>query len=264
MTSKVSAHLTNLLRGACFLVFLIAHAGAGMPQNPASSLPHVDPKAQQLLDQVIQALGGPAFLHFKTLTTKGRIFAISEGATSGLAPYESSVEYPDKRRFSYGKNPPVILINNGDNAWELDRYGLTSQLPEQVERWKVSNRYSLENLLRLRIHDPGLLIQESGVDFVDNVPTHVLDIIEPQGITVKLDLSRQSLLPTRIRYRALDSKTHDWDDYTDVYGDYRLIQGIQTPMHITRYANDERVSEIYRNFAKYDQTYPADYFRPDR
>ena len=37
---------------------------------------------------------------------------------------------------------------------------MTTQLPEQVRRWTVSNRYSLENLLRLRIHEPGILIQD--------------------------------------------------------------------------------------------------------
>ena len=72
---------------------------------------------------MIQALGGPAFLKVKRLTTRGRIFSIRDESTSGFAPFESFVEYPDKRRFSYGKKPPVILINNGDQAWELDRYG---------------------------------------------------------------------------------------------------------------------------------------------
>ena len=233
-------------------------------EKPAALPARADPKAQELLDRTIQALGGPAFLRVRRLTTRGRIFAIADESTAGLAPFVSAVEYPDKRRFSYGKSKPVTLVNNGDQAWELDRYGLTSQLPEQVQRWKATNRYSLENLLRLRIHEPGILIQVGGVDFVDNVPTRGVDILELGGTHVRLDLHRQTLLPVRIRYRVQDPKTHDWQEYADVYGDYQNFQGVQTPMHITRFLDGERVTEVFRHSARYDEDYPAGYFQPPR
>jgi len=247
-----------LLLGAASVTRL--HAG----QNPTEVPSRVDPKAQQVLERVMHVLGGPAFLNVKRLTTKGRIYSISNEATSGYAPFESYVEYPDKRRFSYGKNPPVILINNGDQAWELDRYGQTTQLPEQVRRWKISNRYSLENLLRLRFHDPGVLIQSGGVDFVDNVATQALEMVDAQGTQVKLDLNRQTSLPVRVTYRVRDSKTDDWNDFADVYSDYKNIEGIMTPMHIAKFIDDERVSEIFRSSAYYDEEYPATYFQPVR
>jgi len=115
----------------------------------------VDPQARQMLDRAIQILGGQAFLTAKTLTSKGRAFFFQDGATAGMEPYESYVQYPDKRRFSYGKTKPVILINDGDKGWELDRYGLISQPDQQLQGWILSNRYSLENLLRLRVNEPG-------------------------------------------------------------------------------------------------------------
>ena len=71
----------------------------------------------------------------KSLTTKGRVFFFQDGDTAGMEPYESWVVYPDKRRFSYGKTKPVILINNGDKGWELDRYGLISQPDQQLQGW---------------------------------------------------------------------------------------------------------------------------------
>ena len=251
--------------GAAFVASLfgaVCTFGVCAEQQPAAPPALVHPKAQELLHRTIQALGGSAFLSFKTLTTRGRIFSIAEESTVGLAVFQSSLQYPDKRRFSYGKDKPVILINNGDAAWELDRYGLIRQPPEQAQRWKITNRYSLENLLRLRIVEPEVLIQEGGVDFVDNVPTQGVEILEVRGTQVKLDLNRQTLLPIRISYRVKNPKTEDWDEYADVYGDYKNFQGIQTPMHITRFLNGERVSEIFRNSARYDESYPSDYFAP--
>jgi hypothetical protein len=251
--------------GAAVLAFL-AGAGSGArlraAQNPAEAPSRIDPKAQQVLDRVIQGLGGPAFLKVKRLTTRGHIFSITNEVTTGYAPFENFSEYPDKRRFSYGKNPPVILINNGDQAWELDRFGQTSQTPEQARRWQISNRYSLENLLRLRIHEPGVLIQPGGVDFVDNVATQALEMVDAQETQVKLDLNRRTLLPVRVTYRVRNPKTGDWDEFADMYSDYKNVDGVMTPMHISRFLNDERYSETFRSSARYDDEYPPTYFQP--
>src|SRR5258708_1628636 len=139
----------------CWVGALLVGASSARPQNisqnPPGQLP-TNPKAQELLDHAIQALGGQAFLNFKTMTTTGRIFSISEESTAALDTFESAIVFPDKRRLTIGKKKPVILINDGDRAWEIDRYGLTKQLPEQLRRWKLSTRYSLENLLRLHSH----------------------------------------------------------------------------------------------------------------
>jgi hypothetical protein len=272
-------NLRRLIAAGVVLAFLLGAANvarlragqnpAAAPSNPApsNSTPppsRIDPKAQQILDRVIQVLGGPAFLKVKRLTTRGRIFSIRNEATSGYAPFESYVEYPDKRRFSYGKKPPVVLINNGEQAWELDRMGQTSQLEEQLRRWKVSTYYSLENLLRLRIHEPGVLVQMGGVDFLDNVATQSLNMVDAQATEVKLDLNRQTLIPVSVTYRVHDPKTGEWNDFADVYSDYKNIDGVMTPMHIARFIDGDRVSEVFRSFAHYDDDYPATYFQPVR
>src|SRR5579859_7568997 len=232
----------------------------GAPPRPTV----IEPKAQALLDKTVQALGGASFLAFKELTTSGRAFAISDDQTAGFAPFTNAEEYPDKRRFSYGKKKPVILINNGDQGWEADRFGVISQRPEDLRHWQIINRYSLENLLRVRIHEPGVLIQDGGTDFVDQLPARVLTMVDARQVRLKLFINHLTYLPIRITYRARNAAGDDWDEYADVYGDYQKIQGIQTPMHITRFLNDERVSETYRNTAKYDESYPAGYFVADK
>jgi len=254
---------TRILRilGA-FAMVIFAIPGTLPAQKPAApQLPgHIDPQARQILDRAIQALGGRAFLNARSLTTKGRVFFFQDGQTAGMEPYESWVLYPDKRRFSYGKTKPVILINNGDKGWELDRYGLIAQPAQQLQSWILSTRYSLENLLRLRINEPGVLIQMGKVDFVDNVPTQGIEITAPGETSVRLDLRRHTFVPSRITYRVRNVKEEAWDDYSDAYADYRTVDGIQTPMHVTRYLNGERIGETFRNSAKYNEEYPPNYF----
>jgi hypothetical protein len=242
--------------------------GAVLAQEPVAAVTagvsgRIDPQARQMLDRTIRALGGQTFLTAKSLTTKGRAFFFQDGATVGMEPFESWAVFPSKRRFSYGKTKPVILINNGDKGWELDRYGLIAQPDHQLEGWILSNRYSLENVLRLRINEPSVLIQMGKVDFVDNVPTQGIEIIAPGGTSVRLDLQRDTLLPCRITYRVRNVKEDAWDEYSDAYADYKDIDGIQTPMHITRYLNDDRIGETFRNFGKYNEDYPPNYFTPE-
>lgn len=233
-------------------------ANAAPPTLP----PKIDAKSQAVLTQVIQALGGADFLNFKTLTTRGRIFLFSEGDMAGAVKFISEVEYPEKRRFTYGNQKPVTLINDGDEGWEVDRLGVIRQKDEQIRNWKLAARYTLENLLRIRVHEPGVLVQDGGVDFVNNFPARVLDISDARGARVKLYVRSTTFLPLRVDYRVLNNKTGEWDEHVDDYSDYQPKQNIMTPMHITHSLDGERVTELFRNTAAYDQTYPAGHFQP--
>jgi hypothetical protein len=258
---------------------IAASSGTIFAQQRAAAPPpaHVDPQSRQMLDQIIRVLGGPAFLNAKSLSTQGRAFFFQDGNTAGMEPFSSAVVYPDKRRFTYGKNKKMLsmdtgnisyggetkavtLINNGEKGWELDQYGLIDQPDKQVQAWILSNRYSLENLLRLRINEPGVLIQMGKVDFVDNVPTQGIEITEPGGISVRLDVDPHTYLPARITYRIRNPKINDWDEYSDAYSDYKVIDGVTLPMHVTRYLNGDRIGETFRNSAKFNQDYPPNYF----
>ena len=251
-------------------------------QQPAPPQPpgHIDPQARQMLDRTIQALGGQSFLNAKSLTSRGRVFFFSDGRTAGIQPFESKFVYPDKRRFAIakakknismdtgnvtyeGETKPITLINNGEKGWELDQYGLIVQTDQQLQGWIISNRFSLENLLRLRLNEPGVLVQVGKVDFVDNVLTQGIEIVVAGGIRVRLDLNRQTFLPTRIVYRLRNLKENDWDEYADAYADYKDIDGIMTPMHITHYLNGDRIGEIFQTSAKYNEDYPPKDFSPE-
>ena len=245
------------------LAGLLFAARPGQSPQPAPES-RISPKAQDLLNHALQALGGAAFQNLKTVTTSGRAFAFQEGETAGLEPYQSTIELPDKRRFSYGKSKPVVLINSGSQAWEIDQFGIEPQPSEDVKAWKLASRYSLENLFRLRIHEPGVLIQDSGVDFVTNQAVYVLDMVDSQQVHMKLYLHRPTYLPLRVTYRIANPKTSDWDDYADEYSDYQVVQGITTPMHVVRFLNDDRIGEVFRNTVRYNEPVPPNYFEPHR
>jgi len=138
--------------------------------------------------------------------------------------------------------------------------GLIVQPDQQIQNWRLANRYSLENLLRLRINEPGVLIQMGKVDFVDNLPVQGIEIFAAGGTNVRLDLDRQTFLPSRISYRVRNVKEEAWDEYSDSYSDYKMLDGMQVPMHVARYLNGDRVGERFRNYTKFNEDYPPKYF----
>lgn len=248
----------------CGLLLILA---ASLPaQTRPPLLSRIDPKARALLDRAIQALGGPAFLSMKTLTTRGRIFSISDGVTQGFVLFDAAMEYPDERRLSYGfgKKKGITLINHGGQGWELDRYGLVEQNPRQTKAWAEANRFSLENFLRLRVHDPGVLMLAGGQDLVDNHPALVVEMVDAKQVQIKFYINSLTFLPIRLTYKTQDPKTHEWEEYADSYSEYREFDGVQIPTHIIRYLNEHRVAETFRISAKVNDVYPADYFSPSR
>jgi hypothetical protein len=252
---------------AVLAVSLFACAGfaAQKPQPSNPPIPTtITPKAQALINRVIQTLGGQAFLHWKTLETKGRVFEIQEGETAGYAPFRSTVEPPDKRRFSYGSGHPVTLINNGDEGWQIDQYGTIHQKPSDIRRWQLANRYSLDNILRYLIHERGLLAEDEGTDFINNQPARVLEILDSRQAQIKIYLDQETDLPLEVAYHVVDSVSQEPRDYTDVYSDYQVYQGIRTPTHVTRYADGDRVAEVFRTSVSYDAPHPADFFEPSQ
>lgn len=264
---RSAARAVATVLAAALPVVLIAAAAKPAAQAPQTPPSQVQPAAEALLERAVQALGGKAFLDFKTMTSSGRAFSIEDGVTSGFVHYTSAMEFPARRRLSYGlkkKSKAVTLINNGNNGWEIDRYGLIEQPPKEIHAWRLANHYSLENLLRLRIHEPGMLIQKGKQDLVDNFPAQVVDMVDARQAQINVYLSMASYLPLEITVRMLDPVTHQWNEYADIYTDYQPIEGIETAMHLIRYLNDNRIAETFRSQVRYNQSYPPGYFEPGK
>ena len=213
-----------------------------------SSLPDkISPAARQVIDQMIEKLGGEKFRRIKTLTTKGRFYILAGGGTAGMLPFESKDAPPDKRRFSYGKKKPIILINNGKQAWRLDRLGRGRQSEEEIRAWRLRARYGLYHLLTRVINEPDILMVDAGSDFIDNVTVYVVEIIDAQQVKIKIFIDKNRLLPVRISYRLQHPRTRRWEDHALTYGNFKMVNGVLAPQRETRWRNGRRNAELFYN-----------------
>jgi predicted alpha/beta-fold hydrolase len=66
----------------------------------------------------------------------------------------------------------------------------------------------------------------------------------------------------RKSFTVRDPKYKDKDTYADVYSEYRLVQGVQTPFVLTRMKDDEMISQRFLTKVTYNQGLQDDFFIP--
>jgi hypothetical protein len=83
-------------------------------------------KAKAILEQTIDALGGPAYLNVHDVTCIGRLSQF--GHSGELNGFEHFIDYaqpPFKDRTENLPKRNIISVFNGDKGWELDRGGVS-------------------------------------------------------------------------------------------------------------------------------------------
>ena len=249
----------------CFSL-LVAQVSSAPTQAPAARTQTVDPtlaKAKSLLNQTIQALGGEAYLHYADVTQEGRTNGFYHGQpTGGTAPFWRFFKFPDKERVELTKQRDWIVIHNGGRGTETTFHGTRPEDEDANREYKLRDQYSMENVLRNWLNAPGTVLFYDGQGFTDNHQVEKVTIANAanQQETFFLDIS--SHLPIRKSFSVRDPKYKEKDTYSDIYSEYRLIQGIQTPMVITRMKNDEMVSQRFLSKVVYNNGLKDDLFVP--
>lgn len=237
-----------------FIVTALAQQAKPAPPN----------KARDLIEQAVQALGGPAYLEVKQFIREGRLYGFDRGELS--SPGEVFTEYvklPDKSRFERGKKRNLIYINDGAQGWELDPQGIRQQTPEAIADFQASVRRDIDNLLRRRRTEPGVAFYFQGSEFVDNRRVDIIEMVDTENESYFFYLDAQTHFPTQLRYRERDTLTGEMVDVIERYGTYINSQGIQTARQITRERARRRVWEAFDLKVQYNTNLPDELFTRD-
>jgi hypothetical protein len=73
-------------------------------------------------------------------------------------------------------------------------------------------------------------------------------------------MDSETHLPLQRSFQWRDPVYKDKNTDTEEYDDYHVLDGIPTPMRITRYKNDEIVRQFYIDKVQYNQDLGADFW----
>ena len=125
-------------------------------------------KALKILNDMIQALGGEAYLNIHDMQIEGRTYGFYHGQPTGQGvQFWRFWEWPDKDRWELTKQRDVIELNIGDKGYEITYKGTATQDPKQLEDYLRRREHSLEWVIRKWLPAPGTMILYSGPAMVE-------------------------------------------------------------------------------------------------
>ena len=219
-------------------------------------------RARQLLDQMIQALGGRTWMDMQDMEQDGRTYVFFHGEPSGEgALFRRLWKWPDKQRVEFTNRrelplfsvlPPVplkaatwVVIDNGNEGYEITYRGTAKQEPEAVQDYVRRREHSLEWVLRKWLGEPGVAIFYEGPAIAERKPAEQVSIVNAQNDSVTIWIDSSTHLPLKKAFTWRDPKTRYRTEEAETYENYRPVQGIMTPFSITRYKNDDAVSQLF-------------------
>ncbi len=223
-----------------------------------------DPNAQRarnLLDQTIQALGGDAYLNLQDLSEDGRGYRFYHGDPTGAgSPYWHFWKWPQKNRYEFTKQRDVIEITNGDQGWEITYKGVHLMDPDDFKEYLRNKDYALDFVLRSWLKDPATALIYEGAGLANNRAADQVTLIDSRDQAVTLFIDSSTHLPIKKAYELRDPATGYRDQEAEIYDNYHLVQGIATPLSITRFHNGDMLSQRFRHEVRYNTGLSDDKF----
>jgi len=269
------------LAGVAVLAVAI-FASRASAQNPDTLMPEQSvAKAKQVLGDLINALGGPGYTEIRESQCEGRrvLFGHS-GDVIGNIGFTEFRRFPDKVRTEYlGKSHHnilpyligidgldlahggvVITLYNGDHGWTFDRSGVNELPAASIADFQEQVKRNIDNLLRLRLNEPGIAIRFGGNDTVDLKQVDWVEITDSQEHKFRLAVDRSTHLLVRSVVITKDEENQQINEDVSIYSKYQLKDSAWTPLQISREHNGRRSVQIFYDSCKYNPGFPDELF----
>jgi len=254
----------NSVCGILALAALLAASSARhvRAQNPDNMMPEERAaKGKQILDQLITALGGPTYLDIRESNCEGRLAQFGHsGEMTGYTNFKVYWRYPDKNRTDFSKKGVIVNVYNGDRGWTLDRGGVSELSTAAVADFQEQAKRDINNLLRVRLKEPGMTIRYGGTDVVDLRTVQWVELTDAEQRDFRLAVDRSSHFLVRSVVTLTDDTSPDRSVETRIYTNYQLMDGVQTPLQITLERNGRRVNQVFFQSCKYNPGFSDDLF----
>ena len=222
-----------------------------------------DPKGRLLLQQMVTALGGNAWLDIKDSVTQGRIASFYLGSpTEQITDFWQLHRAPNEDRLELTKKRDIIDIFTPTQGVEITYKGRQYLPQTAVDNVLRRRAHSVEAVARVWMKDPAATIFYMGTDIVGRRQADKVRIVNAQNDNVTLELDTETHLPLRRTFRWRNSTYKDFDEDSEEYDAYQPVQGFPTPFTVTRYHNGEMVEQRYILSVEYNVGLPADLFMP--
>jgi len=242
-------------------------AGGAEAANSAPAIP-VDQenarKAKTLIEQAIQALGGPAYLNIRDREQQGRGYRFHHGrSTSGGVLFWTFTQFPDKERVEISKERDIAEVYTGNKGYEITYKGVHPMEEKDLIDYLRQRRFSLDTILRTWVNDPGVALIFEGNAIAAQHPALQVTLINAKNEAVTLYFDADSHLPVKKTFTWRDPVDRQRNLEEEVYENYRQVQGVMAPYNLTRYFNGDMAGQHFLNSVTLNQGLDQAMFDPN-
>src|SRR5580704_7349540 len=214
-------------------------------------------RGKRVIDECIQALGGDNFLNMQTRVESGRAYSFYRDRLSGLAiatiytHYDSGVtdtthNLAQHERDNYDKKQDYGTLFTDKEAWDITFRGARPLPAERFTRYKETTLRDIFYIIRVRLHEPGWIMESKGADVIENRPVEIVDLTDADNLTTSVYFDQITKLPVRQVFFRRDTVTKDRNEEVTHFTKYRDAgEGVQWPFSIERDRNGEKIYEIF-------------------
>ena len=266
----------------CSLALLLLTLTPAVAQKPAvtSSAPPAPPvtaplpvdnenarQAKAVLDRMLKALGGDAYLTYQSRTEIGRTYGFYHGEPKGVGvQFWRFWRWPDKDRMELTKQRDWIVIYDGDKGFETTFRGTRPMDKDDMKDYLARLPYSNEHVLREWMKAPGTVLFYDGRTVAERKPAEKITIMDAQNRSVTFFVDTETHLPIKKTFTLRDPETRERSNVEEIYDNYRPIaaQGgvIQTPLSLAWKTDDWMTRQRFLNTVTYDPPMSAALFDP--
>jgi len=218
-------------------------------------------QARALLDAMVKALGGDAWLNQKDVVREGHIAAFFHGNPDpGTTLFWEFHSWPDHDRLEYTKHRDVVQFFIGQKGIEVTYRGAKPLPKEQVDEYLRRRSHSIETAVKVWLKDPRTILIYEGQRMAERHMADQVTLISPENDSITIQTDVQTHLPLSRSYQWRDPIYKDKNTDVEEYADYHDVDGFPTAYSITRMHNDETVRQLYIDKVHYNQDLGADFW----
>jgi len=230
-------------------------------------------KAKQVLQQVVTALGGQAYVNVRDTQCDGR--ATQFGAAGTLTDFTLFRELwllPDKNRVEYfakGEHPilgfflgtndllithggALITVYSGKAGWSLDKSGVSDQPEDLIKNFNEQLKSGMNNMLRSRLNQPGVEARYAGTDLIDMKEAEWIEFTDSEHRVMRLAIDKYTHLPLRWVVATRDPETRVTTENITSYTQYMALNGVKSPLSVELSRNDRKMTQTFLTECKYN------------
>src|SRR3954466_8219574 len=231
-------------------------APSATPENENSK------KARSLLNAMIQALGGQAYLSVQDMQQEGRTYSFYNGKPNSLGTlFWRSWKFPDKEKIELTKQRDVAYIYNGDNGYEVSYKGTAPAEPEPLRDFIRRRNHSLEYVLRVWFPDPKTALFYDGTAVAEQKHCDSVTLMNAQNDSVTLFIDTSTHLPVKKTFQWRDPADRLKNEEGEIFDNFRLVQGVLTPHTLLRTKNGDTTNQRFITVVKYNVGLPDSMFQ---